>query len=264
MLNLLRRSASSSAEVYYESKGFSANYFTYLPNDNVNISLFEGSIWNRGDSLSSKFSHPLYYNPIPGISGLILDGKNEVSTVLGLNFGASITDKHRVYSQLAIHDLSIDLIGAQVGYRGYNYFGLNDFMLQVEWNHLPARFYNNTNPRLNYVNNNLPLAHTKGDGFDEIILRINYMYKRFYIDQSLILFFTKDFNESSLLPITQSLVITSNNIVNSRTELGYRFNKKMNLTLFSALGYRTEPLYSNNTLVYFGLRTAIINHYTDF
>lgn len=264
MLNLLRRSASSSAEVYYESKGYAVNYFSYLPTDKISISLFEGSIWNRGDSLTSKFSNPLIYNPIPILSSLILDGQNEVSTILGLNASTTIGLKNRVYSQVAIHDMNANLIATQIGYRGYDFFGLDDFLLHVEWNHLPYGFYNNINPRMNYVNYNLPLGHVKGDGFDEILVRINYMYKRFYLEQSSSIYFLNEFNETSLLPITQELATSSGTIVNSRTELGYRFNKKMNLTIYGALQYRSERIYTDNALVYLGLRTAIINHYNDF
>lgn len=264
MLNLLRRSISSSAEVYYETKGYSVNYFSYLPTENISVSLFEGSIWNRGDSLTSKFSHPLYYNPVPTISTFILNGKNEVSTLLGINTSATIGLKHRVYGQLAINNMNIELFAAQLGYRGYDYFGLDDFLLQIEWNHLPPGFYNNSNSRMNYVNNNLPLGHVKGDGFDEALFRLTYMYKRFYLEQSTSIYFLYAYNEASLLPITQTLESSNYTIVNSRTELGYRFNKKMNLTFYGALQYRSEKVFTDNALIYIGLRTSIINHYNDF
>lgn len=266
LLNLLRRGASSSAEVYYESKGYSCNYYTYMPNKKINISLFEGGIWNRGDSLSSSFSHPLFYNPIPILSGLLLKNKNEVANVLGLNVGAAISTNHRFYGQLAINDLTFDRVGVQFGYRGFDFFDLQDFSFQLEWNHVPNGLYENVNPRLNYVQYNLPLAHSKGNGFDEILLRCNYMYKRFYVDFSTSLFLTKNYNQSSLLPIIQTSSVSNNTITNTKAEFGYRFNRKINLTLFGAFIYRTEisSNYTDNALVSFGLRTALINHYTDF
>ena len=80
------------------------------------------------------------------------------------------------------NDWNTNKIGYQLGYRGYNFFGLNDFMVQVEYNDVPTQMYETSNPRLNYSHYNLPLAHVKGSGFRELIIRANYEYDHWFVD----------------------------------------------------------------------------------
>ena len=266
LINLLRRRLSSSAEVYYETKGYSVNYFTYKPTDQLNISLFEGSIWNRGDSITSTTSHPLYFNPIPLVSSLILDGKNEVVSLLGINASYQLADKHRVYGQLAINDWNTNKIGYQLGYRGYNFFGLNDFMVQVEYNDVPTQMYETSNPRLNYSHYNLPLAHVKGSGFRELIIRANYEYDHWFVDLRTALYNLKNYAQDAHLALYTSSPTIHANVFYQSLELGYRFNRKMNLSIFMRWRLRSTneagiPVANSLQL---GMRTAITNHYDDF
>lgn len=266
LINLLRRSVSSSAEVYYETKGHSVNYFTYKPNDKMSVSLFEGSIWNRGDSLTSTTSHPLYYNPVPFVSSLILDGKNEVVSLLGINVNYQLGEKHRLYGQFAMNDWNSNKMGYQLGYRGYNFFGLTDFMLQVEFNDVPTKMYEASNPRLNYSHFNLPLAHTKGSGFRELILRANYEYIHWFIDVKMAYYNLKDYAQDAHLALYSSSPEINANVFYQSTEIGYRFNRKMNLSIFGRWRIRstTEAGIPMANTVQIGMRTALTNHYDDF
>ncbi len=264
-MNLLRRPLTGSVEAYYEAKGYSVNYLTYKPLQNLNISLFESGTWNRGDSLTSHYSHPLYYNPVPVLSGLLLKGKNEVTSLLGLNIAYQIAEHHRAYGQFAIFDYNSSKIAFQLGYRGYNYFGLKDFMLQVEYNYVAPRMYEADNRRLNLVHYNLPLAHPKGNGFQEFVLRSNYELKRVYADVSLIYYLLQDHSSVALLPVYRDIERAFGNIFYTNVELGYRFNRKMNLTFFGSWTYRQASGDDLNTnFVSVGLRTGFINHYRDF
>ncbi|MDG1334280.1 MAG: hypothetical protein P8P74_18245 [Crocinitomicaceae bacterium] len=266
LINLLRRSVSSAAEVYYETKGHSVNYFTYKPTEKISVSLFEGSIWNRGDSLTSKMSHPLYYNPVPFVSSLILDGENEVVSLLGINANYQVGDNHRVYAQLAMNDWNTEKFGYQLGYRGYNLFGLNDFMLQMEFNHVPSGMYESENPRLNYSHYNLPLAHAKGSGFREILLRSNYEYKHWFVDLKSVFYILNDFSQDAHLPVYEAEPSIDGAIFYQSLEMGYRFNRKMNLSIFGRWRWRTTSqagIPIANT-IQIGMRTALTNHYDDF
>lgn len=265
-LNLMRRPASGSVESYYESKGYSINYFTYKPTDKMSLSLFESGVWNRGDSLKSKFSHPLIYNPIPVLSTAILHGKNEVSSLLGVNLSYQLAKTHRVYGQFAINNFDLEKNAFQLGYRGYNYFGIGDFMLQLEYNNVASTTYENQNRRLNNVHFNLPLAHVKGNGFQEVLLRSNFEYKRVYIDVSSIYYIMSDYSNVSLLPVYRELDRQSKQSFFESVEIGYRFNRKMNLMLFGNWVYRNEVNSSSaaTNSIHFGLRTGFTNHYKDF
>lgn len=265
-MNLLRRPATGSVESYYEAKGYSINYFTYKPTKKIAISLFESGEWNRGDSIKSKHAHPLYYNPVPFLSGLILKNKNEVVSLLGLNIGYQVGKLHRLYGQIAMNDYDTKKLGFQVGYRGYNYFGLKDFMLQVEYNYTSSNLYQSSNPRLNSSHFNMPLAHVKGNGFQEIILRSNYEIKRIYAELTAVYYLLSNYSSTSLLPTYTTQTLASNNVFYGSIEVGYRFNRKMNFSVFGNYTYRTinDPNMLTANQLNIGVRTGFINHYKDF
>lgn len=265
-LNLLRKPTSSSAESYYEAKGYSINYLTYKPTKKISISLFESGMWNRGDSLVSHHSHPLYYNPIPFVSGLALKNKDKVVSLLGLNLSFQVAQYHRLYGQFAINDYDSEKFAFQIGYRGYNYFGVSNLMLQTEYNAVANRTYETANRRLNYVHYNLPVAHVKGNGFQEFVVRSNYEFHRVYAELTSVYYITEDYSDVALLPVYRDLERSSDKILYVNLELGYRFNRKMNLMLFGAWTYRSidnpNMLTANSFTV--GLKTGFINHYKDF
>lgn len=267
LLNLLRRPLTSSAESYYEAKGYSVNYLTWMPNEKLNLSLFEGVVWNRGDSVSYHAANPLFYNPVPGIASVL--GPQEVNSLIGINFGYQLQQHHLVYGQFAVPNWAFDHTGFQVGYRGYHFFGLNDFMVQLEYNYLPDGMYGSVNPRLNYVHYNLPLGHIRGDGVQEILLRTNYEWKRAYADLLVSYMVLSNYNPRDLLP-TNALVdpgtAESFSTTNIQLELGYRFNRKMNFSAFARTVLRstTQTDGFQGTIVQLGMHTGLLNHYNDF
>lgn len=264
-LNLLRRAGGSSAERYYEPKGYAVNYYTFNPSENSSISLFEGTVWNRGDSLKSRPAHWLYYNPVPFVSGLALKNKNEVSSIYGLNFAYQPHHYHRMYGQFAIGDFDSKKMGAQLGYRGYNYFGLKDFMLQVEYNWTTTDLYLSKNPRLSYSNNHVLIGHVVGGGMQEILLRTNYEWKKIYTDLAINLILTKNHLSTAHLPVYQNLVWQSGTIYNQQLELGYRFNRKLNFSVFVNWQFRTATYGTKLTnAISAGIKTSLLNQYRDF
>jgi hypothetical protein len=130
--------------------------------------------------------------------------------------------------------------------------------------------YQSTNSRLNYGHYNLPLAAVKGSGFQEFIIRSNYEWKRIYADVKFIYYnLQKNYSETTLLPVNKVIIPTDGgNIKHTQLELGYRFNRKMNLCVFGSFILRnshTAPIPDQKaTLIFFGLRTGINNHYSDF
>ena len=265
LINLIRKPVSTTVEAYYETKAFSANYLTFLPTKKLSISLFEGIIWSKGDSIVSKKVNPLYYNPIPFIAELILDEK-EINSVIGLNISYTPYLSHRIYGQIGIGNLNIKNIAYQIGYRGYSYFGLKNFMIQAEFNSVADGMYESLNSRLNYGHYNLPMGHAKGNNFQEIVFRCNYEWKRLYADLKTICYFLKDYNALSLIPVDKNISLENGTLFLQQLELGYRFNKKMNLTIFGNWSYRNPSniATANTNQIFIGLRTGINNHYNDF
>lgn len=264
-LNLMRRPVSTTVESYYESKGLAVNYLSYQPLENLSISLFESTIWSRGDSLTSKFSSPLLFNPIPLVAPLAMS-KERLLSVVGINLGYTFAQKHTFYGQFAVTNLNFKKYAHQLGYRTYNLFGLRDFMLQLEWNGASAGMYESPNRRLNFVHYNLPIAHPKGSNFQELLFRANYEFKRVYIDWLVDYYILRNYHHQQLLPVERSLVKYDANFLLQQLEIGYRFNRKMNFSVFMSMLYRGDDSLSgrSTTVLQVGMKTAINNHYNQF
>ena len=265
LFNLIRRPVSTTVESYYETKAFSVNYLTYKPIKGLALSLFEGIIWSRGDSIVSKHVHPLYYSPVPGTALANLSSR-EMNYLLGLNVSYLIQDKHRAYGQLAYGNGKFNLPAVQLGARFYGIAGQRDLMLQLEYNNVPAGFYENGNPRLTYSHYNLPMTTIRGSGYDEFVVRINYEYKRCYINEKVVVYQLKNYVPGNWLPVHTTATPLSGNISLNQLEAGYRFNRKMNLCVFGSWQIRNDQSLDSpvTNLLFIGFRTGIVNHYNDF
>lgn len=263
LLNLLRRPYTNSVESYYDPKIMAVNYLSYKATKSLTISLFEGSIYSKGDSIHSKNVSPWMYNPIPIIGGFV-NKVSEVNSILGLNIGYTLKNILRIYSQLALNSRNSEW-GAQLGVRIMEPFKTKNLFLQLEANYATAGLYNSINPRINYSHFNLPLAHTKGDGFSEIIVRINYEIKRIYVDWNTIFYTLNNYNERSLLALYNTGNKYNGTIFSSTIEAGYRFNKKMNFSVFVNYLFRNQSFGGATTnMASIGLKTGLINSYKDF
>lgn len=262
LLNLMRRPFTTSVESYYEPKGYAVNYLSFKASKKLTISLFEGAIYSRGDSITSKRVHPLYYNPIPFVSAFGLE-ETQINAILGLNIGYSPISAVRMYGQFAYNNHSEGL-GGQLGVRFSEPFKIKQFFIQLEMNHANNELFASENRRLNYSHFNLPLAHVKGQGFTELVLRLNYEWKRLFVDSKTIYYQLKDYNSFSLNPANNYTLKTSGTILHNQLDLGYRFNRKMNLTLVASWLLRPDSNASVTNVVSIGIRTGLVNHYTDF
>ena len=266
LLNLMRKPVSTTVEANYEQKGMAMHYLTYkIPAANMAISLFESTIWYKGDSLTGARTNPMFFQPLPFLSEMLID-QNKISSVTGLNMSVLLKRSHRLYGQFALTDLDLDRYALQLGYRGTNLFKLKDLMVQLEYNQISSGMYRSENRRLNYVNFNLPMAHPKGNSFSEFLIRGNYEIKRFYADLSMIFYTLKDYSSIDLLPVYREVDLQSGSLTIQQAEIGYRMNRKMNLSVFGSLTNRTENWgdKKQNTVIMLGFRTGINNHYNDF
>ena len=263
MLNLLRRPFTSSAEAYYEPKAFSTNYLTYKLSNKLIVSLFDGGFWSKGDSITSKKVNGMFYNPVPFINRLVVSD-NQVFCLSGLNITYAYSNRLRFYGQLVTSDFKST--GYQIGLRLYNFASLNKALVQLEYNNVPSLLYLANNKRLSYSNGNLPLAHTKGNGFQEFIFRFNYEYLRFYIDLKLVVMGLNDHQNTILNAYSNNKQRISGNLQHQVYEIGYRFNRKINLQLFASYLYRQDQSTSFPNTQFFsvGIRTGLLNHYNDF
>ena len=263
LTNLMRRQYTSSAEAYYIPKALSVNYLTYKPTEKLTLSLFEGIIWSKGDSIASRSVSPFFYNPIPLIGTFIQKDKYGI---IGLNVKYRFSDQLLAYSQVSTAHFSD--FGFQLGVRKYaSLLGLNNAMVQFEYNTIPSNLYESSENRLlSYSNGNLPLAHVLGSGFHEFISRVNYEYDRFYIDFKFIFAALRSYQVTRLNGFSVESTEQNGGLQNHEIEVGYRFNRKVNLCAFGSYIYRNDQSSSTPITQFFsiGLKTALTNRYTDF
>lgn len=263
-LNLVRKSASSSVEAYYEPKAFSVNYYTYHIYPKIALSLFEGILWNMGDSLQTNRVNPLFYSPIPFLAELT-QNKNEISSIIGMNLSVSSLKNVRLYGQFALGSYK-NAFAYQLGLRVYTPFGWKNSMLQFEYNQASENMYMASSARLNYSHGNLPMAHPAGTTFNELLVRFNTEYKKCYLAFKTNVYQLNNYSSISLLPIQKTKSLVTTTFLIQTIEMGYRFNIKMNASIFLAWLYRSDSntqLIPTNQLT-IGIKTAITNHYNDF
>jgi hypothetical protein len=118
----------------------------------------------------------------------------------------------------------------------------------------------------NYSHNNLPMAHIKGNGFSELVLRSNGEWNRIYYDAKFIQYWLRNHSNKHLLPLQINEVFANHQISHYTLELGYRLNKKMNVNFFVLAMYRKTSLENAkaNGIVQIGMRTGIQNRNNDY
>jgi hypothetical protein len=265
-LNLLRHANSVNGEAYYEptSLGFASLYFQ--PNKRLTIGLFEGGKWLRGDSIQKTPVAFSYYIPLPGAAYLGQQVTGTSSSLLGID--AAFQLKHaKLYGQLGATPGTSQSEVVQLGVRIKPFKKAFDF-IQFEYNHTGSKAYQATNPRIHYINYQLPIAHPMGGGVDEFLLRSNFEWKNWFLNLNLHFYVHQNGNYQALLPTYQTsnaqLVQTVNN---HQMEIGYRFNRAYGFEVWGGLGFRSTQFQkenTQNTWISFGIRTQLTNHYFDF
>lgn len=274
-LNLYRKINTLAVESNYESKLMMTSYLTYRPIPSVSLSLFTTGNQLRADSL---IKHPFGWStfvPLPLIQNdLILPQAHTVNGITGLNIDIAFPSI-RAYGQFVLDRYDKEwIIASQLGAYFFNPFGVKNGLIQLEYNYVPRFFYADPNPKLSYSHFNLPSAHVKGNNFHELILKLSYEYDRLYLSTRTILYITKGgdfmqqlgvntiFNSPTYKPATAS-GFTANEAV----ELGLRFNKKYNGSIFIEYRGRASD-YGKQKKAYqslsIGIKTALLNEYFDF
>lgn len=285
-LNLVRTKLfNTGTEAFYQKKGFTARYLTYTPTQKLQISLFEGTSWQRWTDTEALRAHALFFNPVPVINPVVLGLRHERSnSVLGLNAVFNPIKWLHLYTQIAFDDFKNLKPALQAGLRVTQPFGIQNLHALVEVNHVPETFYQHENRRLNYIHNNTPLAHPMGAGFNEILARLNYEWRRVGISVSGNVYQTKYFananfygtpllaekNPPHLNPPQGGTPIPPVDCVIAigQFDFFYRFNSKNNLQIFASALYRNARArggFQHETMFFnFGIRTNLSNQYFDF
>ena len=276
MQNLVRYHEFTTTESTYQRKAGTFHYISFTPHPKVQIGLFEGIIWKRADSLGNQPFDYNFINPVIFVNTAIYGMSDpKRNSIIGLNISTQLIRNMEFYSQLMFDDFKNKKWGLQLGVKYFKLFNIKDFWTQAEYNYVSPYSYSFNDFRENYSHNNLALAHPKGAGFHEMVFMVGYEIKR--------VFFDFKFNYYNY---TLDILATDNfgsNIFNSDQnktsggdkanqyifdfKVGYRFNKSYNLQFVTGVLFRDlqHPQFrEQNTYVYVGLRTNLVNQYLDF
>ncbi len=146
----------------------------------LNIGIWESVIFQRNNGFELQYLNPLiFYRFAEQLIG------SSDNAMLGIDYRLNFLRHFSIYGQLTIDDFNFQASKPQDGYWGNKYglqtgikyidaFGLDNFDLQLEWNHLRPYVYTHNDSIANYSNYNQPLAHPLGANLNEGIGIVRY------------------------------------------------------------------------------------------
>lgn len=254
-----------NAERLFQKKPASFQYLSLNATKFLNVGLFQGIIWQAGNSKNKQQLNLMYANPLLFSHAAYYGLNNTNNVLIGADMKIKITDGIQVYAQVMADDLGSakstgNGIGFQAGAKWFDALGIKNFMTQLEYNDVSESSYNSplgavTNQ--SYSHYNQGLAFTPGSGRELVVLG-DYKYKRFfgnarYLNQDIQLNREKLYNTSLFF-----------------FNFGYLINPAYNLNVSLGYVYRYQKFYNFNTpnlttsYLNFSIRTNLYNIYYDF
>jgi hypothetical protein len=267
---LERLPATLSTEPQFRKKLMSTNYLSFKPNEIFEISLFEGLTWQRWDSVSLDLNYAAFV-PIIGVNSLVQSNNQYVAGIYGINLLVNPMDGLRIYGQ-AMNSLRNGHTGAQIGLKTAS-LGIENLNARVEYNWMEMSNYFGSGIEGFYSHYNQSLAHPRGVGFSEVVVRLQYSWKRLYFLQHLSMYFEAEDSqfvnhESNYPPDPLALYyFPSRNIVFQNYEVSYLINPAYALNAAIGIRLRSDPdmgPLNEMSWFYAALRTSLNRVYFDF
>ncbi len=284
----------------YATKFMAAHYLSWNVTKRFNVGFFESVVWsNQNDrGFDMSFVNPIIFYRTVEFGSSSRSG----NALLGLTSKYKWNNQVNFYGQFLLDEFALsdmregnkswrNKYGYQLGAKYYHAFGIQDLLLQVEYNNVRPYVYSHSEPLTNYGHNNQSLGHNWGGNFREFIAIARYHKGRYYADAKLTYgkrgldFDTlensfnyggniyKDYDEDR--PFDVGVEVGQGNttkIFIADLQAGYLVNPKTNLKLFGSLIYRnfdpmqeTESTFHQSTTWFsVGLRADVFNFYFDY
>lgn len=268
----------------YQLKPATFHYLSFNASKSFNISLFEATVWLPTDEVGHKF-RPNIFNPIPLYLSMEHNkGVITGNTMLGLNLSYKVFDLVHIYSQIAVDNIKINnsklyantnRIANQFGAECFDFLGKSNLNLQVEYNQAAPFTYSYF-----FSNYNYSVTHPIGANFREVLGIVRYHYKRYFVQAHLNLatygldkdnkYYGKNVLPSDMMAFNYGNKIGQGLITNLKYAdlcFSYLLNPLTQMNIFAGLTLRNEKNinYSKtDKLIYFGIRTSLMNEYFDF
>ena len=266
MKNLERIPAASTPEALFIPKSTSFNQLSFSPNKRFSISLFEGGVYKSFDAQKGEINPNLsFYLPIMGTKTIDVDTTNNI--IYGFNWSFLFFDNIKIYNQIAFKSLSFSN-GFQLGIKWISPLKLSKSFLNIEWNTSPSSLYSMSQGQINQSYSHLghELAHPLGSGFQELLIRGQFCYKKSFLRFNYnYANFISSYNGGEIFePLENSLfnISSNNNRIFLNTNIGIMLNKATNMEI--SVGHITR-IYNNlaENYIFLTWRTNLKNDYFD-
>lgn len=180
-----------SQQLGFRQKYSAIGFLDWRIGKHINLGFFQAVIWQADDSTGRRGIDPNYLNPVAFLRPIERNLGSEGNMILGFNAKFKFTDSHQTYFQFVLDEFDFRQLtaqngywankyGFQLGYKGFNLFGIPNLSINTEYNVVRPFTYSHWTSLTNYGHFNEPLAHPFGANFREWQNFLNYRFKRYY------------------------------------------------------------------------------------
>jgi hypothetical protein len=277
----------------YAKKYMSSHYLSINATKKLNISLFESVIWRMNHAPGSSGFDVNYLNPIVMLRPIEFSVGSSGNVLVGLNLKYKLPFSSYLYGQLLLDEFTLEQIKSnngywankfayQLGYKIFNAFSIDNLTLQTEYNLARPYTYSHWNTQQNYAHYNQPLAHPLGANFSELLLLLNYRWKKFVIDGKIISskygsdikgdpfsYGSNVYVNYNDRPADFGIDMYQGNLTTVNIKIfniSYIVNPKTNLKInigVTLRDFKNEDEELQTQFINFGIKSDLFNHYYD-
>ena len=263
-------------ESLFKPKSASVNYLSLVPHPNIEIGIFESTIWNRFDSTGTHPPSILAAIPIIGVHSASGGLDEEDNSMIGFNLRFSPGKKAKIYNQIAIDHWATRRIGWQVGTQFYD-VATPGLHIQLEFNHTGDFLYASPYPLQSISHANQPLGHPGGSALNEQLLIINYRKQRWCAEARVNRMIQSggpqgDYTANPIQTNQPFVAWGTDDLYSASASLSWILQPQTCTSLSMGITWRkeivsqvTQPLFTAETrYIWVGLKSNLLNHYSDF
>lgn len=200
---------SNGSNKDFRSKFATFHYLSFNAAKWINISVFEGIVWQGTDANRQRWFDANYLNPMVFFRPVEYSLGSSDNAMLGIAGKIRFNRNNVLYGQIILDEFFLQEIknwsagwwankqGAQVGYKCYNFGMVDNLYMQVEMNVVRPYTYSHGSPQQSYSNGPLPLAHPMGANFAELMGTLSYHWKGLTLTGEVVAFrYGKDINDT--------------------------------------------------------------------
>jgi hypothetical protein len=257
---------SKFVEPLLQKKPAAFQYLSINPTKFISFGLFQGMIWQAGNSRNSQKLTWEYFDPLIGVNAVTKGLKDSCNVLVGADLKIKLGDKVSIYGQIAADDPHTDSSGVkrgkgyQAGICFYDLLRIKNLFFQAEYNNVFEGMYGSpvaarTNQSFTHLNQNI--AFSPGYG-QEMLLVTGYKFRRLFLNSKF---------HYQTVPLNGDYFYTTRI---ATAELGFVINPSYNLNISMGFTHRNQKFpnfkdSNNETNFYFlVLRTGLYNLYYDY